>query len=159
LRELAIETGGLPRSALRELFLCDLPSLERIELLLGESSYGFDGGVEDLQPLLSGRLYPRLKYLGLMNSEIANEIAAVVVNSPIVGRIETLDLSLGNLDNEGVQSLLALASQPGLKRVDISHHYATDDAIARLAAALPCDVVADDKQEPDDEWRPIVHAE
>lgn len=159
LRQLVIETGGLPRSAIRELFLCDLPALEHLELLLGEPNYGFDGSVEDLQPVLSGRLYPNLKFLGLMNSMIANEIAAVAVNSPIVDRIQTLDLSLGNLDDEGARALLALASNSNLLRLDISHHYASEEAVATLVRTLKCEVVAEDRQDPEDDWRPIVHAE
>jgi hypothetical protein len=159
LKSLAIETGGLSRSTLRELFLCEFPALEHLELLLGESNYGFDGTAEDLQPVLSGRLYPRLKFLGLMNSEIANDLAAVVVNSPIVDRIETLDLSMGNLDDAGVRSLRSLADGHNLKRLNISHHYASDEVVQELQELLPCEVVADDKQDADDEWRPIVHAE
>ncbi|HEX5443979.1 MAG TPA: STM4015 family protein [Pirellulales bacterium] len=159
LKKLAIETGGLPRSAIREIFLCDFPTLEHLELLLGEQHYGFDGSVEDFQPLLSGKRYPHLKFLGLMNSAISNDIAAVVVNSPIVERLETLDLSLGNLDAEGIASLTALASYKNLKRLNISHHYAPGDAVAALVEALPFEVVADDPQEPEDEWRPTVHNE
>lgn len=159
LKELAIETGGLSLQTIRELFLCDLPSLEHLELFLGEGGYGFDGSVEDLQPLLSGRLYPQLKYLGLMNSEIANDIAAVVVNSPVVERIDTLDLSLGNMTDEGARSLLALAPQKHLKRLDISHHYASQDVVDELQKVLPFEVVAEDRQEPEDGWRPVVHAE
>ncbi len=159
LKELAIETGGLPRSAIRELFLCDFPALEHLELLLGEEHYGFDGGVEDLQPLLSGKLYPRLKFLGLMNSAIANDIAAVAVNAPIVARLETLDLSLGNLDDEGVRSLSGLAGNTQLRRLNISHHYASQESVAALVKALSFEVVADDPQTPEDDWRPIVHAE
>ncbi len=159
LRELAVETGGLPRSAIREICLCEFPALEHLELLLGESNYGFDGSVEDLQPLLSGRLFPRLKWLGLMNSEIANDIAAVVVNAPLIARLEHLDLSLGNLDGEGVRSLLGLATISNLKSLNISHHFAAEDDIAALKQALTCQVVAEDTQEVEDEWRPIVHAE
>lgn len=159
LRELAVESGGLPRSAIRDIFLCQFPALEHLELLLGEENYGFDGGAEDFQPVLSGQLFPKLKWLGLMNSEIANDIAAVVVNAPIVSRLETLDLSLGNLDGEGVQSLADLAAYPNLKTLNISHHYATDREIAALRKALPCAVIADNGQQPEDDWRPIVHAE
>jgi hypothetical protein len=157
--ELAIETGGLSRATIREVCLCEFPALQHLELLLGEPNYGFDGGVEDLQPLLSGRLFPQLKWLGLMNSEIANDIAAVVVNSPIVSRLETLDLSLGNLDGEGVRSLHGLAAYPNLKTLNISHHFAEDGDVAALKEALKCRVIAEDKQEPEDEWRTIVHAE
>jgi len=90
---------------------------------------------------------------------IANDIAAVVVNSPIVERIETLDLSMGNLDDEGVASLTSLAGRTRLKRLNISHHYASEVAVGALAEFLPCEVVADDRQDPDDEFRPIVHNE
>lgn len=159
LRELAIETGGLSSSTIRDIFLCEFPALEHLELLLGEANYGFDGGVEDLQPVLSGTLYPRLKFLGLMNSEIANDIAAVLVNSPIIDRLEVIDLSMGNLDNEGIQSLTWLAKNTHLKQLNISHHYGSQEAVATLIKAVPFQVVADDRQEPEDEWRPIVHAE
>jgi hypothetical protein len=159
LRELAIETGGLSRSAIREIFLCDFPELRHLELQLGEENYGFDGSVEDLQPLLAGSLFPKLEYLGLTNSEIANDIAAVVVNSPIVERVTRIDLSLGNLDGEGVESLKALAHHKNLKELNISHHYAPQAKIDELISALPFTVIADEPQEPEDEWRPIVHAE
>jgi hypothetical protein len=159
LRELAIETGGLPRSVLRDIFLCDFPRLEHLELLLGEENYGFDGGVEDLQPLLSGKLFPELKFLGLMNSNIADEVAAVVVNSPVVQRIEELDLSMGNLTDAGIRSLTQLPQGGQLRRLNVSHHYASPASIAALKQAVACEVVADDPQEADDEWRPILHAE
>jgi hypothetical protein len=159
LKELAIETGGLSRSTIRDVFQCDFPALEHLELLLGENGYGFDGGVEDLQPALSGRLYPKLKFLGLMNSEIANDIAAVLVNSPIAERVESLDLSLGNLDDEGVASLRGLADFANLRRLNISHHYGSPEAVVALKQALQCEVIADDPQDRDEEWRPIVHAE
>jgi hypothetical protein len=159
LRELAVESGGLARAAIRDIFLCQFPALEHLELLLGEANYGFDGGAEDLQPLLSGQLFPKLKWLGLMNSEIANDIAAVAVNAPLVSRLETLDLSLGNLDGEGVQSFAGLAAFPNLRTLNITHHFATDAEIAALKKALKCQVIAQERQEPEEDWRPIVHAE
>ena len=159
LEELAIESGGLSRSTLRDIFLCDFPKLEHLELMLGEENYGFDGGVEDLQPLLSGKLFPKLKYMGLMNSAIANEIAAVVVNSPIVDRLDTVDLSCGNLDEEGVKALMGMASHKNLKQLIISHYYCNPVDVERLVRAMPFEVIAEDRQEPEDEWRPILHAE
>lgn len=159
LKMLVIESGGLPRSVLRELFLCDFPELEHLELLLGTEDYGFDGDVTDLQPVLSGRLYPKLKYLGLRNSTIANEIAAVVVHSPIVERISELDLSLGTLDDAGVQSLMGLSERGNLSKLNISHHYASAPLVLELKAALPFEVDASDPQEAEDDWRPVLHAE
>lgn len=159
LQELAIETGGLPSSAIRELQRCDFPNLEHLELLLGERNYGFDGGVDDFQMLFSGRLFPKLTFLGLMNSEIADELAAAVVASPLVQRLEVLDLSLGNLTNEGLRALAALADVANLRHLNVSHHYGSKEAVKELAAVLSCEVVADDPQDPEDDWRPVVHAE
>ncbi len=118
------------------------PGHEHLELLLGEPNYGFDGGVEDLQPLLSGKLYPKLKFLGLMNSEIANDIAAVVVNSPIVERIEILDLSMGTIDDEGIKSLHGLVECKNLKQLNVSHHYANPATIEELKKGFTVSVIA-----------------
>jgi hypothetical protein len=159
LRELGVETGGLSRATIRQIFLCSFPALEKLELQLGEENYGFDGSVEDLQPLLAGGLFPALTHLGLTNSTIANDIAAVVVNSPIASRVETIDLSLGNLDGTGVASLRGLADRKNLKQLNLTHHYATPEQIKSLQSVVPFEVVADEPQDPDDEWRPIVHAE
>ena len=81
------------------------------------------------------------------------------MNAPIVERIQVLNLSMGNLDEEGVRSLHQLAPRKNLTRLDISHHFAPEESIERLRKVLPFEVVADDPQEADDEWRPIVHAE
>lgn len=159
LRSLIVESGGLPRDVLRQIFQCELPNLEHFEVLLGDPGYGWDGDVEDLQPLLSGRLYPRLRRLGLKDSEIEDDIAAAVVNSPLVKRIEMLDLSQGNLTARGARSLLSLPNDGTLKRVDISFHYVPNDVVEELRAGLPCELIADDPQDPNDEFRSILHAE
>jgi len=159
LRQLIVESGGLGRGTIREIFLCDFPNLEHLELMLGEEHYGFDGTVEDLQPVLSGKLYPKLTYLGLRDSVIVDDIAAIVVNSPIVERIEVLDLSLGNMTELGAKSLRMLPKNGPLKRLDISHHYVPAAEVQALRNALPFEVIAEDPQEPDDEWRSIAHAE
>jgi hypothetical protein len=132
LRELTIECGGLPKDVLAELSKASLPSLEHLELYLGDSGYGWDGTVADLAPLLSGKLFPKLKYLGLRNSEIADEVAKAAAAAPIVERIETLDLSLGTLGDEGAEALLAAIKK--LRRLDLHHHYITSaDLISRLS--------------------------
>lgn len=159
LKHFAIESGGTARSILREISRANLPQLEHLELLLGEPHYGFDGGVEDLQPLLSGKLFTKLKYLGLMNSEIADEIAAVVVNAPLLQRLETLDLSMGNLTDAGAKSLMHLPADSGLKRLKILHHYASQQAMEELQNQLSCDLEEEASESADGDWRPILHAE
>ncbi len=159
LKTLIVESGGLPRSVLRQIALCDFPALEHLELHLGEENYGWDGTVDDLQPFLSGERYPNLRYLGLRDSNIVDEIAAMVVNAPITRRIEVLDLSLGNMSESGARSLMLLPRDGQLKRLDVSHHYIPEDVVAELKQSLPFEVVANDPQDMEDEWRPIMHAE
>ena len=76
-----------------------------------------------MQPILKGKLFPKLKYLGLRNAQIADDIAAVIVKSPIIDQLEILDLSLGNLSDEGANALLQLERRTNLKRLDLHHHY------------------------------------
>ena len=133
LRGLAMETGGLDASVLRSICSCDLDSLEYLELWLGTEEYGANITVEDLQPLLSGKLFPKLKYLGLRNSDIVDRIAAVVVNSPLMQRLETLDLSLGTLTDEGGESLLHLKDS-ALKKLNLHYHFMSPAMVKRLRA-------------------------
>ena len=155
LRRLTLETGGLPLRILQEVCRADLPALEHLELWLGDDGYGWDGSVADLRPILSGLLFPKLKYLGLRNSCVADEVAREVANAPILGRIETLDLSLGTLGDEGVGALAASPLAGKLKTLDIHFHYASDAALARLRA-LGIHVDDSDKREPD-EWNGEKH--
>ncbi len=135
LRGLALEAGGLDVSVIRSVCQADFPELEYLELWLGTSDYGATATVADLQPLLSGRLFPKLKYLGLRNSELADELAGVLVNSPVVERLETLDLSLGVLTDEGGRSLLKLSS-PTLKKLNLHYNYFSPE-LSRQLKALP----------------------
>ena len=159
LRQLIVETGGMQRSVLREICRCDFPSLDHLELWLGVDNYGFDGGVEDLQPILTGTRFPALRYLGLRNSEIVDNIAPVIVNSPVLKQLEVLDLSNGTLSDVGAQALLNLSPSLSLKKLDLSHHYMTNDMVNRLKKTLKCEVLADGANDPGEEWRSVVVSE
>ncbi len=159
LKQLIIETGGMPRSVLREIFQGDLPGLEHLELWLGTDGYGWDGGPQDLQPLLTGKLYPNLHYLGLRNSEQIDEIAPILPNAPLVARIKVLDLSLGSLSDVGGRSLLALSGVTNLEKLNLSHHYMTPELVAELTEKLPFEVVTKDAMGADEEWRSIYVSE
>lgn len=160
LRGLAMETGGMDVSVIRSVCTSNFPNLEYLELWLGTDEYGSNFSVPDLQPILSGRLFPKLKYLGLRNSHVADEVAAVVVNSPIVSRIETLDLSLGVLTDEGGQALLKLKS-PTLKKLNLHYNFMSAEVIKQLKA-LPLTVDASkpsDMDEEDEEFRFVAVGE
>lgn len=154
LEELSIITGGLSKAVLVDIAASQLPNLRKLELYLGVEDYGFDGSLADLLPLIEVGKFPKLTYLGLKNSEIQDEIAGALADAPILDQLETLDLSLGTLSDEGAERLLASDRIKGLKALNLSHHYMSDEMIKRWQqSGLPVDV--SDKQESDDDedWR------
>lgn len=155
LRRLVVETGGLPRRVLEQVCQADLPELEHLELWLGDDGYGWESAPDELQPILSGSLFPKLRYLGLRNSCVADEVARVVSVSPILERVDVLDMSLGTLGDEGTEVLASSPAVARLKKLDIHHHYVSDAAVEKLRA-LGIELNADDRQEPD-EWDGEAH--
>jgi len=137
LKSLTIESGGLDTGIIEEVFSLDLPNLEHLELWLGTPNYGGEATVADLQPLLDGKLFPKLAYLGLRDSEIADDIAAALASAPIVTRIEALDLSLGTLSDKGAAALMTSPAICLLNPLDLHHHYLSDEMMARLQAWNP----------------------
>lgn len=147
LRTLVLESGGLPAEVVKGVLGSTLPSLEHLELWLGDSGYGATTTVDDLAPLFSGELFPRLRSLALRDSELTDDIAEALVASPLVTRLESLDLSLGTLGDRGA---VALADSPAVRRLrklDLHHHYVTPDVMQRLARIGP-EVDVSDRREP-----------
>ncbi|MGW4500119.1 STM4015 family protein [Micromonospora sp. NPDC004336] len=137
LRELRFESGGLPAAVVRAVGGCDLPALHRLDLWLGRSDYGGDASVEDLAGVLSGAGLPALRHLAPCNAEIADAVATAVAAAPVVPRLETLDLSMGTLTDEGAEALLAGQPLTHLARLDLHHHYLSEQMAASVVAALP----------------------
>ena len=149
LEELAIECGGLPSQFANAIAASTLPALRRLELWLGDDGYGFDGDAGTYARLLDAIDASRLTYLGLRNAQISDALAVHLAAQPWLGKLETLDLSMGTIGDEGAQALCESAHLAGLGTLDLSHHYISDTWQARLRA-LPCKVVLDDPQDAED---------
>ena len=132
LKTIVIQTGGLPARVLRSLAAADLPQLEHLQLWLGEEEYGWDGSVDDIEALLGSGKLPAMKYLGLCNSQIANEIAKVVAQAPMLEQLDVLDLSMGALGDEGALALAESELVKTLNLLDITHHYVTAEGLAAM---------------------------
>ncbi|GAA2054580.1 hypothetical protein GCM10009839_73510 [Catenulispora yoronensis] len=151
LRKLVMQSGGLPAGVIRAIATCDFPELTHLEIYLGSPEYGGDGTLEDLASFLDGSRFPKLRHLGLKDAEFQDEIAAAVAQAPVVARLETLDLSLGTLGDEGAAALLAGQPLDHLRRLDLSHHYLSEGMRERLRQAWPTvEVDLSDHQDP--EW-------
>jgi hypothetical protein len=158
LEELAFETGGLPVHVLRSVAAAKLPRLRHLELWLGTDDYGWNGSVEDLAPFLAGDRFPALRYLGLKDSEIQDQVAAAVAASPVLETLETLDLSMGVLGEEGARALLAAPGLGKLRKLDIHHHYVPAELVAELRKVVP-EVDASEPQEEDQYGRYVAVSE
>jgi hypothetical protein len=162
--ELALETGGLPAEVARAVGGCDLPRLEHLELWLGTPDYGGDVGVGDLTEILAGARFPRLRYLGLRNAEIADQVAAALATAPVVAQLEVLDLSMGVLTDQGATALLTGQPLTHLRRLDLHHHYLSEELAGRLrqqltAAGVEVDLSEQEDAGEDDEDRYVAVGE
>jgi len=152
LRSLIIQTGGLDGAIVRAVAGAHLPHLEHLELWLGTEDYGGSVTVEDLQPILAGDVFPKLHYLGLRDSQIADEVAQALATAPIVERIRVLDLSMGALGDDGAHALMENPAVAKLEKLDIHYHFCSDEIIEKLRSSLPgVEVDASDPQKPH-EW-------
>lgn len=63
-------------------------------------------------------------------------VAAAVASAPVVARLETLDLSMGVLTDEGAAALLGGQPLTHLKKLDLHHHYIGEPLLERLRRTL-----------------------
>ncbi|WP_331770000.1 STM4015 family protein (plasmid) [Embleya sp. NBC_00888] len=136
LRELRLESGGMPREVVQAVAGSVFPELRRLDIWLGIGSYGGNATVEDLAGILDGAGLPALSHLGLMDSEISDEIATALASAPIVARLKELDLSMGTLSNAGAEVLLAGQPLTHLARLDARHHFLDEATQLCLRNAL-----------------------
>jgi len=160
LKSLIVQTGGLAPYTLEHVLQAKLPSLTHLELWLGIDSYGFEGTADDFRPFVFGTAYPEgklpfngLKYLGLLNSEIADEIAEMLEGAPILEQLEVLDLSKGTMSDEGLRALSMNEALSGLKSLNLSRNFLTDTDLADQIRSKGPDVVWGEQKSSDDDWR------
>ena len=151
LESLTIICGGLGKDVIEEIAKAKLPNLQKLLLYIGVEDYGFDGDAETVRELLSVSDFPKLTYLGITDSEIQDELTAVVLESKYMQQITTLDLSNGTLTDKGGQLLVEkLPGCPGLEKLDVHYHYLSDEIMGKLKK-LPI-VVDVSEQEKAESW-------
>ena len=150
LKCLEIICGGLPKDVLQSIGEAELPELRNLLLYIGIEDYGFDGDVSDIEQMLTKSDFTKLEVLGIMDSEIQDEITEMVVKSKYMKQIEVLDLSMGSLSDRGGEILLKeLPAYGNIKYVNLEYHYMSDAMMKKLED-LPVSVNVDDQQEEDE---------
>ena len=151
LEELCIICGGLYSNVIEAIQKAKLPHLKRLQFYIGVEEYGFDGDEDTIKTFLEQADFPELDYLGIVDSEMQDEITELVLNSKFIGQISTLDLSMGTLTDKGGAMLLEKIPQyPNIKMLDLHYNYLSDEMIEKLEA-LPIEVDVSENEEADDD--------
>jgi hypothetical protein len=134
LQTLIVQSGGLSRQITQQVTKAHLPQLQHLELWLGTSMYGGDTTVEDVKALLTEPLFPKLQYLGLCDSDIADEIAQTLqqLNPPLLEQLKVLDLSFGTLSDIGAAALLEIPAITKLESLNLSFHFCSEEMMTKL---------------------------
>lgn len=147
LEHLEVRTGGLSKAAVRSLAGAEAPRLRTLRVWFGDQQYGADGEVADLAPLLGGGAFPELRELGLMNAEFTDELCGPLLASPLLPRLEQLDLSMGTLTDAGAAVLSAGAAKlRHLRRLDVSDNLLSEKGRRALGALGPLVHVGDQRE-------------
>ncbi len=134
LKELEIITGGLGSDVIKQIKEANLPSLEKLVLYIGTDEYGFDGGIQDINNLLVKlNSLKNLKYLGIVNSDIQNQLVKVVMDSEVVSKLEVLDLSYGTLIDIGAKYIIDnIDKLKNIKKIELNRSYFTKEMYEKL---------------------------
>lgn len=152
LESLEIICGGLPKEVIQEIAISNLPKIKKLNLYLGIDDYGFNGDIEDIKKLLENPYFKNLKYLGLGNSEIQDEIVEVTLNSNIISNLEVLDFSNGTLSDKGAEIIINnIDKLKGLKLLNLSYNFITDEIMEKLKK-MPIEINVDEQMENDDDY-------
>lgn len=150
LRSLTVQCGGLSAECVRDIAAADLPELRNLTLWLGSDNYGGNATVADLKPILDGAVFPKLEYLGLMDAQEQDAIAAGVAQAPIVSRLKGLDLSMGTLTDAGGLALLQSPALRSLTYLNLRHHWMSEKVQAQFRK-LGIEVDVSDAQSADED--------
>jgi hypothetical protein len=160
LKSLRIEAGGLSGEVVRNVGRSTLPELESVVLWLGESNYGATVTIKDLEGFYACHEMPKLKYLGLCDSEIQDAIAEFIATAPVVDRLDVLDLSMGILTDDGALALLTSPKVRTLKKLDLHYHFCSDAMVEKLRELEKHGVQIDvSQQQADRDWRFVAVGE
>jgi uncharacterized protein (TIGR02996 family) len=153
LRHFEVWTGGFNTDNMQSVLDAKWPKLETLLLRFGDNEdYGANCTIDDVLPLLSSKNFSKVKHLALANSSFINDLIPHLAKSPLLEQLETLDLSLGIMTDEGANAIVEHAEAfKHLRKLDVHRNYLTSDACAALQRVVAdTDVSA---QETDDDYR------
>jgi hypothetical protein len=132
LKTLIIETADITQHNIEQVCSMDLPELEYFELWFGRKDR-YRSALPPLNPIFSGKIYPKLKYLGICSSEELDTLLPEIIAAPIIDRLAVLNLKMGTLVDAQIEILLDNLATDRLKVLDVTGNNLSEEAIAKLA--------------------------
>jgi hypothetical protein len=99
LRSFEMRQSFMRRETLREIAAARAPKLESLVVWLGAGDYEVGYGADDLEPLCDPARFPALRHLGLVCSAHTHSVAYMVMRSPILPQLRSLDLRGGTMQD------------------------------------------------------------
>jgi len=132
LKTLIFESRGVNELFFKNILECELPKLQRFDVHIGRDRNKCVTDISVFDKLFSGKCFPKLNHLKLGGSYIADKIAYELAKSPILPNLKALDLSGGNLHDQGAEILINNIENLKLKKLDISHNALSREFCASL---------------------------
>lgn len=155
LEELVIETCAMTSKRMKAITAAKWPALTRLELWFGERERDATAKIADVAPVWDGKTFPKLRHLALRNNELVTDIVRLLPASKLAAQLETIDLSMGTMDDNDADELAAEARKfTKLKKLILDDSFVTPAAAKRVKAAFKSvDVSAKEPKERYD-WDP-----
>jgi len=148
---LIIETADNDKDSLAQTCALNLPALEYLELWGGRC--GDISNISDsLAPLITGKSFPNLSYLGLPSFEETDWLVQILADSPILNHLRILNLSKGTMTDTGAELLLNSPAINQLRLLNVANNYLSTAIVKRLCQ-LKCQVIADSQDLEDTSYR------
>jgi uncharacterized protein (TIGR02996 family) len=131
------ESGGLKRTELVEICGAQWSNLEHLEIWTGATNYGAEASCDDFERVLAARDLPRLRHLGIVNSQLSDELVPVLARSRVLPQLESLDVSRG-IGAEALADALVehAAAFRHLAAIDLSGNFLDATQVGRIREVL-----------------------
>lgn len=104
---LTIKSAGLSSNVFKEISNAELPSLEDLEVYIGCEEYGYNLTLEELSTFINSLTrFEKLENLCIGNAETPTDVIKLIINSPILKQLKTLNFSKGILYDDSAQMIL-----------------------------------------------------
>ncbi len=128
LKTLIIDNENVNRT-IHSLYPTDFPELEYFEIWFNDNK-NIVPTVKAISLILSGKAAPKLKYLGLRNCLMADDLVKALMQTPIIENLAVLDLRMGAMTDIGFRHILDCQKLGNLKFLYVSQNCISSNAFS-----------------------------